>query len=56
VFSLSVADLQPFGSCSSLLKNTAAVDLKSPLRLFHFCGLRFGVCFTQITTKKWSLP
>jgi len=24
--------------------------------LFHFCGLRFGVYYTQITTKKVKLP
>ena len=32
------------------------MDLKSPLWLFHFCGLRFGVYDAQFTTKNWSLP
>ena len=57
VFSLSVADLKPFGSRNSLLKRRnlcgkqAVVDLKSPPWLFHFCGLRFGVYYAQISTK-----
>jgi len=42
--------------CSSRRLSPCSACRYAKLWLFHFCGLRFGVYYAQITTKQWSLP